>query len=72
MEIVEKIREKALKRKKKLIIHNKFIKHEKKSIILYNLNNTIFGVYSSIIQAADDINCNPKTIRRALKPKKKY
>jgi hypothetical protein len=40
-------------------------------VILYNLNGTIYGKYSTIIEAANAINCNEKTIRRALKTEKK-
>lgn len=47
------------------------IKKNYKSVIIYNLNNTIFGEFSSIIEAAKVINCYPKTIIRALKTKKK-
>ena len=41
---------------------------KKKSIkiVLYNLhNNTVFGEYSSIIEASKSINCNENPIRRA-------
>ena len=47
------------------------MKKNSKPIILYNLNNTVFGEYSSIIEAAKDINCSPKTINRSLKTEKK-
>ena len=47
------------------------IKKNEEGIILYNLNDTIFGEYSSITEAAKDINCSPKTINRALKTEKK-
>nr|YP_010444592.1 GIY-YIG endonuclease [Fusarium musae]UTI38514.1 GIY-YIG endonuclease [Fusarium musae]UTI38538.1 GIY-YIG endonuclease [Fusarium musae]UTI38562.1 GIY-YIG endonuclease [Fusarium musae]UTI38586.1 GIY-YIG endonuclease [Fusarium musae]UTI38611.1 GIY-YIG endonuclease [Fusarium musae] len=41
-------------------------------IILYNIeNNTVFGEYSSITDAALSLNCNKKTIYRALKTEKK-
>mgnify|MGYP001593286575 FL=1 len=41
-------------------------------IILYNIeNNTVFGEYSSITDAALSLNCNQKTIYRALKTEKK-
>lgn len=70
-EIIEKIREKALNRapmskesRDKCITINK-------SIILYNLNGTIYGKYSSILEAAKAINCGDKTIRRALKTENK-
>ena len=52
-------------------INNYLMRKNSKPIILYNLNNTIFGEYPSIIEAAKDINCDPKTINRALKTEKK-
>ena len=42
-----------------------------KAIILYNLDNTVFGEYPSITETAKCIYCNPKTIFRALKTEKK-
>ncbi len=70
-ETIEKIREKALNRpamsnetKKKCIAHTR-------PVILYNLNDTIYGEYSTILDAAKSINCNEKTIRRALNTEKK-
>jgi group I intron endonuclease len=47
------------------------MKKNSKPIILYNLNNTVFGEYPSIIEASKDINCDPRTINRALKTEKK-
>jgi group I intron endonuclease len=47
------------------------MKKNSKSIMLYNLDRTVYGKYSSIIEGAKSINCNPKTIRRALKTEKK-
>jgi hypothetical protein len=38
--------------------------------ILYNLNGTVYGEYSTILEAAKSINCGEKTIRRALKTDK--
>lgn len=70
-ETIEKIREKALNRspmsyltKKKCIVNTR-------PVVLYNLNSTIFGKYSTILEAAKAINCNEKTIRRALQTEKK-
>ena len=70
-ETIEKIREKALNRpamsnetKKQCIAHTR-------PVILYNLNDTIYGEYSTILDAAKSINCNEKTIRKALKTEKK-
>ena len=69
-ETIEKIREKALNRspmsgetKKKCIKHTR-------PVVLYNLNGTVYGEYSTILEAANSINCNGKTIRRALKTEK--
>lgn len=70
-ETIEKMRRKALNRppmsediKKKCIVNTR-------PVILYNLNRTIYGKYASIIDAANAINCNEKTIRRALQTDKK-
>jgi group I intron endonuclease len=70
-ETIERIREKALIRppmsdetKKKCIVHTR-------PVVLYNLDRTVYGKYSTITEAADSINCNEKTIRRALQTEKK-
>ncbi|KIP01060.1 hypothetical protein PHLGIDRAFT_511446, partial [Phlebiopsis gigantea 11061_1 CR5-6] len=42
-----------------------------KPITLFNLDRTVFGEYNSITDAANAINCNIKTIRRALQTEKK-
>lgn len=70
-ETIEKIREKALARprisdetKMKCIVHTR-------PVVLYNLNRTVYGEYSTILEAAASINCNEKTIRRALQTEKK-
>ena len=69
-ETIEKIREKALNRspmsgetKKKCIKHTR-------PVVLYNLNGTVYGEYSTLLEAANSINCNDKTIRKALKTEK--
>lgn len=36
-------------------------------LTLYNLNGTVYGKYSTILETAKAINCGEKTIRRALK-----
>lgn len=46
-------------------------KKKSKSLILYNLNYTVYGQYPSITEAAKYLNCNEKTITRALKTEKK-
>lgn len=69
-ETIEKIREKASNRlpmsdntKLKCIAHTR-------PVVLYNLNLTVYGEYHTILDAAKAINCNEKTIRRALKTEK--
>lgn len=70
-ETIEKIREKALNRPPMSDeIKKKCIKHTR-PVVLYNLNDTVYGEYPTILDAAKSINCNEKTIRRALKTDKK-
>jgi len=73
LETIEKIRDKALSKKKRFYSDEALLNMKKKSkpVILYNLNNTVFGEYPSIVEAAKSINCDSKTIRRALKTEKK-
>lgn len=70
-ETIEKLRAQALKRppmtdetKLKCIANTR-------PVILYNLNDTVYGKYSTVREAAAAINCGEKTIRRALKTDKK-
>ena len=70
-ETIERIREKALVRppmsdetKKKCIANTR-------PVVLYNLDRTIYGKYPTILEAAKAINCDEKTIRRALQTEKK-
>jgi group I intron endonuclease len=72
-ETIDKIREKALTRKKVPFSDEALLKMKKNSkpIILYNLDRTVFGEYTSIVEAAKSINCSEKTIRRALSSDKK-
>jgi group I intron endonuclease len=65
-ETIERMRAKALTRppmsdetKKKCIANTR-------PVVLYNLDRTIYGKYSTILEAASAINCSEKTIRRAL------
>ena len=67
---IDKMREKALNRppmsdetKKKCIANTR-------PVVLYNLNGTVYGEYSTILDAAKSINCGEKTVRRALKTEK--
>jgi group I intron endonuclease len=72
-ETIEKIREKALKRINPIYSDQaiKNMKKNSKAILLYNLDYTVYGKYSSITDGAKAIGCNIKTIARALKTKKK-
>ena len=54
----------SIETKKKCIVNTK-------PVIVYNLNGTVYGKYSTIKEAASAINCNDKTISRALKTDKK-
>lgn len=72
-ETIEIMRKKALKIAKQKFFEEALLNTKKRSkpFILYNLNYTVFGKYSSIIEAANSIGCSVKTIRRALATKKK-
>ena len=70
-ETIEKIRKAALNRPHMSIeTKNKCIVNTR-PVILYNLNGTVYGKYSTIKEAASAINCHDRTIRRALKTNKK-
>lgn len=73
IETIEKIREKALKREKPIYSDQaiKNMKNKSKGILLYNLDYTVYGEYSSITETANAIKCHIKTIARALKTNKK-
>lgn len=43
---------------------------DNKCVAIYNLDNTMYGEYDSISEAASDISCSSKTIYRALKTEK--
>ena len=62
-----KIRTKALNRAPMSDVSRlKCIKNTR-SVVLYNMNGTVYGKYNTIIEAGKAINCSAKTIRRALK-----
>jgi group I intron endonuclease len=71
--IFYKIREKALKRINPIYSDQaiKNMNKNSKAILLYNLDYTVYGKYSSISDGAKAIGCNIKTIAKALKTKKK-
>ena len=70
---IELIKQAALKRTKPLYSAEDFKNMQKKSkaILVYNLDYTVFGEFSSIISASKSLGCNEKTIRRALQSEKK-
>lgn len=70
-EIIEKMREKALNRSPMSEETNKKCIAYTRPVVLYNLNGTIYGKYSTILEAAKSISCGEKTIRRALKTEKR-
>ena len=43
------------------------MKKNSKSIIVYNLDKTIYGKYPSIVDTAKNLNCDIKTVSRILK-----
>ena len=70
-ETIEKMRAKALNRPPMSdVTKQKCISHTR-PVVLYNLNGTVYGKFSSILEAANSINCGEKTIRRALKTEKR-
>lgn len=73
-ETIKRMRESALN-KAPCVYSEEALSNMKKNscpIILYNLgDNTVYGEYSSILEAAASVNCNEKTIRRVLKTEKK-
>jgi len=70
-ETIEKLREKALLRPAMSRETKLKCVSNAKPIILLNLDKTVYGKYSSILEAANAINCNEKTIRRAFQTEKK-
>lgn len=65
-ETIEKIREKALNIPPMSDEIKKICIKHTRPIVLYNLNGTVYGKYSTILEASNSINCDEKTIRRAL------
>jgi group I intron endonuclease len=70
-ETINKMKEKALNRAP--MSNNTKLKciTNTRPVVLYNLNGTVYGKYSTITKAAEAINCNVKTINRALNTEKK-
>jgi group I intron endonuclease len=72
-ETIERIRAKTLIREKPSYFKQSILNMKKnsKGLLVYNLDYTVYGEFTRIIDAAKDLNCNEKTIRRALKTEKK-
>lgn len=70
-ETIEKMRDKALNRPPMTDETKKKCISRTRPVVLYNLNGTVYGEYSTIIEAAKSINCGEKTISRALKTEKR-
>jgi group I intron endonuclease len=68
-ETIEAIRESALTREKPNYTEQGILNMKKnsKSIIVKELNNTVYGEFSSIVETAKALNCSTKTIQRTLK-----
>jgi len=43
------------------------MKKKSKSLLVLNLDGTVFGIYPSITEAANYLGCSMKTINRTLK-----
>ena len=69
----ESIRQKALNRKEVSYTEESLLNMKKnsKALVVFNLNRTVYGIFPSIVEAAETLNCGEKTIRRALKTEKK-
>jgi len=72
-EVIETLRMKALVRTPYTYSEQGKLNLRKKSkpLLVFNLNGTLYGEFSSIIEAAKELNCEVKTIRRCLQTEKK-
>lgn len=66
---IKLMKERALKRKKLEYSEQGILNMKKASrpIIVYNLDNTVYGKYPSIVETAKNLNCSVKTVSRSLK-----
>jgi group I intron endonuclease len=69
---IQKIREKYLNRNKPVFTEEDIanMKKASKPIIVYNLDDTVYGEYPSITEGAESLRCSVKTIYRALQTPK--
>ena len=72
-ETIEAIRKAALNRTKPIYSKQATLnmKNKSKAVLVYNLDYTVFGEFPSMTEAYKSLGCDCKTIRRALKSKKK-
>lgn len=72
-ETKEKIKNSALIRVKQTFSEKSLLSMKKRSkpIIVYNLDKTVYGNFTSISEAAERLNCSVKTITRSLSTEKK-
>ena len=70
---VEKFRIKALNRKPYTYSEQGKLnlKKNSKPLLVFNLNGTLYGEYSSLTEATISLKCSLKTINRCLKTDKK-
>ena len=70
---IEAIRQSALNRIKPIYSEQAIqnMKKSSKAILVYNMDYTVYGEFSSIIEASKSLGCSPKTINRALRTPKK-
>jgi group I intron endonuclease len=68
-ETIEAMRQSALNRKPLNYTEQGVLNMKKnsKSIIVKELNNTVYGEFNSIVETAEALNCSTKTIQRTLK-----
>jgi group I intron endonuclease len=72
-ETKEKMKQSALNRKKSILSEESILNMKKasKPLIVYNLDNTLFGKFNSLTEAALELKCGIKTINRVLNTEKK-
>lgn len=69
---IELMKQAGLKRTKPIYSEEsvKNLKKNSKAILVYNMDYTVYGEFSSIVDAAKSLGCNQKTIFRALQTPK--
>ena len=70
---IELIRESALNQTKSIYLREtvKNMKKNSKAILAYNLDYTVYGEFTSVIDAAKSLGCDRKTLVRTLQTEKK-